>query len=75
MKLLIFLQLHSRQMDFKWHLEKIYNKSKSADESGVRTHARRLVPKTSALDHSAISPMDELSKRQSMNYTIFTNEL
>jgi hypothetical protein len=24
------------------------------DTSGIRTHARRLVPKTSALDHSAI---------------------
>jgi hypothetical protein len=25
-----------------------------SDTSGIRTHARRLVPKTSALDHSAI---------------------
>ena len=28
--------------------------------SGIRTHARRLVPKTSALDHSAITPPLEI---------------
>ena len=32
------------------------HKSKTHDWSGIRTHARRLVPKTSALDHSAIQP-------------------
>ena len=37
---------------------KVVKKKKTCrDWSGIRTHARRLVPKTSALDHSAIQPL------------------
>ena len=32
------------------------------DNCGIRTHARRLVPETSALDHSAKLPFTSLTK-------------
>ena len=45
--------------------ETVFSKrQKCYDESGVRTHARRTVPKTVALDHSAISPLAIFGKHR-----------
>ena len=38
---------------------RITKENEKADMSGVWTHARRLEPKSSALDHSAIWPFHE----------------
>lgn len=44
-------------------------KESKSDTSGIRTHARRLVPKTSALDHSAIVSSKKTHAQNTNNNT------
>ena len=68
----MFISFHTAELKARYWIglsnteaETVFSKrQKCYDESGVRTHARRTVPKTVALDHSAISPLAIFGKHR-----------